>query len=100
LNIVSLIFTVAAVVGMLAAVAAVVAIPLVLSDVGLGAIAQTVIRIGRWPALVLIMLLGLALLYRYGPSRTRARWQWLSVGSMVANRILVIRIGGIVVLSR
>ncbi len=85
LNIVSLIFTMAAVVAMLAAVAAVVAIPLVLSDVGLGAIAQTIIRIGRWPALVLIMLMGLALLYRYGPSRRRAKWQWLSVGSLVAT---------------
>jgi membrane protein len=26
----------------------------------------------------------LAAIYRYGPSRTEARWQWLSVGSVAA----------------
>ena len=30
------------------------------------------------------MITGLAVLYRYGPSRTGARWEWLSVGSVVA----------------
>ena len=78
----SLIFTVAAVVGILAAVAV---IPLVLSDIGLGAITQTIVRIGRRPALVLLMLTGLSLLFRYGPNRRRAQWQWLSVGSIVAT---------------
>jgi membrane protein len=27
---------------------------------------------------------GLAVLYRYGPSRREPRWQWLTVGSVVA----------------
>jgi membrane protein len=28
--------------------------------------------------------MGLAVLYRFGPSRREARWQWLSVGSVFA----------------
>jgi membrane protein len=39
----------------------------------------------RWPALVATLMLGLALLYRYGPSRERARWRWISVGSVAAS---------------
>jgi membrane protein len=31
------------------------------------------------------MLLGLAALYRYGPSRREAKWQWLTVGALVAT---------------
>jgi membrane protein len=85
LNVVSLVFTIAAVACMLTAVAAVVVTPLILADIGLGAVAQSLIRFATWPALVVIMLFGLAVLYRYGPSRREARWQWLTVGAVVAS---------------
>ena len=38
----------------------------------------------RWPALLILVMLGLALLYRFGPSRKDAKWRWLTPGSMVA----------------
>jgi membrane protein len=31
------------------------------------------------------MLFGLAVLYRFGPSRRRPQWRWLSVGSVFAT---------------
>jgi membrane protein len=31
------------------------------------------------------MLVGLALLYRFGPSRRSPQWRWLSVGSVLAT---------------
>jgi len=31
-----------------------------------------------------LMILGLSVLYRYGPSRRLAKWRWLSVGSVFA----------------
>ena len=31
-----------------------------------------------------MLLIGLAVLYRYGPYRRAARWQWVSVGSVFA----------------
>ena len=30
-------------------------------------------------------MLGLAVLYRYGPNRTPARWRWLSIGTLLAT---------------
>jgi membrane protein len=40
------------------------------------------LRALRWPALLVVVILGLAVLYRFGPSRDETRWEWLSVGSV------------------
>jgi membrane protein len=85
LNLISLAFTAAAIAALLIAVGAVVVTPLVLERIGFGASTESVVRIARWPALVLGMLASLAILYRYGPSRREAKWEWLSVGAIVAT---------------
>jgi membrane protein len=38
----------------------------------------------RWPALLLAVMLGLALLYRFGPSRAEPCWRWITWGSAIA----------------
>jgi membrane protein len=84
LTLVAFAFTVGVICFLLAAIAAVVAFPIVLNTIGLGDFSETALRILRWPALLAVMMTGLALLYRYGPSRNVARWQWLSIGSVLA----------------
>jgi len=39
----------------------------------------------RWPTLMLLMMVGLAIFYRYAPNRARGKWQWLTWGSVVAT---------------
>ena len=41
--------------------------------------------IAGWPALVLVMIGLLALLYHYGPDRPAPRWQWTSPGAIAAS---------------
>jgi membrane protein len=84
LNLVSLAFTLAALVIVLLAVGAVVVVPVVLNYIGLGSIGSTLVNVLRWPLLLAVIIVGLAVLYRYGPSRREPRWQWLTVGSGVA----------------
>lgn len=84
LNLTSLLFTIAALISIMLMVGAVVVLPLLLQRIGLGSRAELIIRFGRWPALVLLLLVALAVLYRYGPSRSVPRWQWLSVGAVAA----------------
>jgi len=84
LNVVSLLLTVGAIGGMLLSVAAVVVLPLALNVVGLPAVSDSVFVYLRWPALLLLTMLSLAVLYRFGPSRQHAGWQWLSLGSVFA----------------
>jgi membrane protein len=85
LSLVSLAFTIAGIVAALAAVGAVVVAPLLLSRVGLAGMTEEIVRFARWPALTAAMLLGLSVLYRYGPSRRAAKWQWISLGAFFAT---------------
>jgi membrane protein len=66
------------------AVGVVVALPIALDFVGLGSFADAMVRWLRWPALAALVLFTLAVLYRYGPARRQARWQWVSWGSVFA----------------
>lgn len=85
LNAVSLAFTLGGLIAVLAAIGLVVAAPIALQAIGLGAFGDAVLRYGRWPALAVMILIGLAVLYRYGPSRRSPQWKWISVGSVLAT---------------
>ena len=84
LNAVSLLFTALALIFVVVALVGVVAVPVVLNFVGLGSLTGTLVSLLRWPALLLLTMIGLSLLYRFGPSRRNPRWQWVSWGSAVA----------------
>jgi membrane protein len=85
LNLVSLFATFCAIGGALIALGAVVVFPLVLAALGWSALdAPLMIGILRWPVMFMLVILALAILYRYGPSRRIAKWRWLSVGSVFA----------------
>lgn len=83
LNLRSLTFTGGALVFIILALTSIVVLPVVFGFVGISDSAWLIAAL-RWPALFLVLLGGLSLLYRYGPSRERARWRWVGVGSMVA----------------
>lgn len=85
LNIVSLAMTVAAIVGLLLAIAAIVVTPIVLSFLPLGSFGGALIAWLRWPALILLLLVSIAALYRFGPNCERPRWEWISVGGVFAT---------------
>jgi membrane protein len=94
LGLLGLAFTVAAVVSVFVAIVTIVGVPVVLGVVGLGGVAETLVRLVRWPIIGGLLIIGLAILYRYGPSRARARWRWISLGSIVATVLwLVASIG-------
>jgi membrane protein len=39
----------------------------------------------RWPVVAATVMLGLAVIYRYGPSRDRPRWAWVAWGAGIAT---------------
>ncbi len=82
LNLVSLGFTAAAILFSIAAMAAIVAAPEVLSWLGFQTLAGASLL--RWPALFVVTVAALSLLYRFAPSRPRARWRWITPGGVVA----------------
>ena len=84
LNLISLALTGGAILVLLVAIGAIVVLPLVLAYIGLGGWTETLLRLLRWPLLLCMVILGLAVLYRFGPSRESPRWEWVSVGSAFA----------------
>jgi membrane protein len=82
LNLISLFFTVCAISAVLLAIGAVVVFPLFLAAFGLSSIDQPLIGFLRWPVMFVLIIVGVSVLYRYGPSRRLAKWRWISVGSV------------------
>lgn len=84
LNAVTLAFTLGGVVFLALAMSAVVAVPVVLQFLHLDGLA-TALAMLRWPALLLMTMAALAVIYRYGPSRERPKWRWVTLGSVTAS---------------
>lgn len=80
----ALLFTAGGLLFLILALAALAVVPIVLSRVGLGDGVATIVALGRWPILIGLLIGSLAVLYRFGPSRTRPQWRWISWGSGVA----------------
>ena len=77
-------FTLGGLLFVVIALAAVVAVPIAINFVGLGGIGGVLLRALRWPALLVVIAVLLAVLYRVGPSRENARWRWVTWGSSFA----------------
>ena len=84
LNLVSFGFTLAGIGVLLLALATVVVLPVALNYLGSHNTTDQLLRFARWPLLIVVIIFGLAVLYRYGPSRREPRWQWISAGSVFA----------------
>ena len=64
-------------------------LPHVFSFVGLSQRADGLAAIFRWPVTLLIVMIGLSIVYRIGPSRNDAKWRWVTPGSALAAVLLV-----------
>ena len=85
LNLLAVGMTLGLILGLLAAMAAMVGVPALLGAVGLSRVGEVLILYGRWILLAALALGGLAILYRYGPARDAPKWRWVSPGSIAAT---------------
>jgi membrane protein len=85
LNLIAVLFTFGAMVVGFVLITAIGIVPAVLALVDLGNQADLVIRLARWPLIVLLIAAGISLIYRYGPSRERAKWRWVTWGGALAT---------------
>jgi membrane protein len=86
-NLVAIGLTLGLIIGGLIAIALVGVLPAAVGLLDLGSFAKWLLLILEWPLLLAVVLFGLAVLYRYAPSRDSARWHWVSPGA-VAGTIL------------
>jgi membrane protein len=88
LNLVSLAFTLGALSFAAVALGMVVAAPVMLRGLGWrGRVDPVLVNLLRWPVLVVLSATVLAVLYRFGPDRAKARWRWITPGSIAATLV-------------
>jgi membrane protein len=78
-----LMLTLGAIVFAVVALAAVAVLPAI-SDI-LPFSGQSALAVGRWPPLAVLICFALAVLYRFGPCREKAKWRWITLGSAIAT---------------
>ncbi len=79
----SLAFTVGGVAALLGGLALLLVLPVVFGAIGLAGILDDILKLVRWPVILVGLVAALATLYRFGPSRHRARWRWISWGGVI-----------------
>ena len=84
LNLISLTFTLGALITLVAAMLAVLGLPVLLPLLNLDP-TSALWSLLRWPALLAMAVGGLSLLYRFGPCRKPERWRWVSLGGVAAG---------------
>lgn len=86
-NLTTFAFTLGAFVIAIALIVAIAVVPAVLSLLRLSEWSDTIVKLVRWPVLLLVVAVGISLLYRYGPSREEAKLRWLSWGAVLATGV-------------
>lgn len=92
-NFQALLLTLGAMATMMLALVGVVVVPIVLqflAEFGLHERIGAWLSLARWPILAAFILGGLAVLYRFGPSRARPCWRWISWGAVVTTALWLI----------
>lgn len=80
----ALILTLAAAVALVVSLALIAGASALARVAGLGDAGQLVVSVLRWPLLGVLVVAGVAALYRYGPDREEPKWRWVSWGSGIA----------------
>lgn len=70
-------------------------VPVIVDTLTIEPPVDSVLKWLRWPALLVLMSILIALLYRYAPYRRSAQWRWLSYGTLVATVMWLLGSGGL-----
>ena len=81
----ALALTLGAILFAIVALAAIALLPAILNDLPLSENVRSALGLGRWPLLAVFVSLALAILYRFGPYREKAKWRWITLGSAIAT---------------
>lgn len=80
----ALLFTLAGAVAAVLVIAVVLVMPAVIGMLPWGKGLEWTVRVVAYGAMLLVLSLGIAALYRWGPSREDAKWRWVTPGAVLA----------------
>jgi membrane protein len=89
-NLLAIGLTILTLIGGVITIALVGVLPAVVGWIGLGVVGQWAVLGLEWPLLIVVVMTGLAMLYRYAPDRKEARWRWVTPGAIVATVLWIV----------
>ncbi len=75
----------AAILVVLVTLALVAVLPVLFGIMGVGQTGQAIVTYGRWPVMALLVMVAVAVLYRYGPCRHIPSWRWVGWGAVAST---------------
>ncbi|WP_214369340.1 YihY/virulence factor BrkB family protein [Pseudonocardia sp. H11422] len=64
-------------------------VPVALDALGLGVVGRVVAQVVRWTLLVGVIIVGLAVVYRFAPDRDAPKFRWASTGAVIAAALWI-----------
>jgi membrane protein len=89
-NLLAIALTLGAILGGVIAIGLIGGVPVIVNALGLGGLAKWAPLILEWPLVIVVLLAGLAVMYRYGPNRDEPQWRWVSPGAITAAVMWII----------
>jgi membrane protein len=86
----NLMLTVGMILSLFLVIGILIALPIIVRMLNLPEVAQQLVTLARWPILALFVVVGLAILYRWGPCRRTAEWRWITPGAIVATVLWIL----------
>ncbi len=86
----ALLLTVCSILGLAVGIALLIVLPSVIAFLPLSPALGTAAEWLKWPVMAVLTMIGLAAIYRFGPSRADPKWRWVSVGAVAATILWIL----------
>ena len=86
----ALLITVCSILGLAVGIALLIVLPSVIAFLPLSPTLETAAEWLKWPVMAVLTMIGLAAIYRFGPSRADPKWRWVSVGAVAATILWIL----------
>ena len=90
LNLIAILLTLGLLAGGIVAIGFVAVLPAAAKLLAVGPAMKWLLLLAQWPLLIVLVMLGLAVLYRYCPDRDKPQWRWVSSGAVVATLLWIV----------
>jgi membrane protein len=90
LNLMAIGLTLGLLAGGIVAISLVAILPAAVQLLAIGPAAKWLLLLAQWPLLIVLVMLGLAVLYRFGPDRDKPQWRWVSPGAATATLLWIV----------
>ena len=84
-NLIAIGLTIGLVIGGIVTIALVAVLPAAVQLLAIGPATKWLLLLVQWPVLIILVLAGLAVLYRFGPDRDKPQWRWVTPGAIAAT---------------